>query len=438
MQADEILEAGQNQLAELTTRLEQFTKNARKDSDPAVQRASDRAKAIRTALATQREQRRIEIARELGDPERYSTPLANDLASSAKKQAGGTAPTETPKQLPPAWRGTILPETGADIWLAAAFADYEAIVARELAIRAKTVGRTLTRADQEQVDVALFAPHTHYQAAVRRLGKDVPLREIRSENESDEWYFIAAGKGTLLLAELRARLGDHKFLELMDEFGRAHAGRKVTTQQFRQAVAALKGHSLETEFFDQWLDHEGLPSSRFSAAWSIESFLKEPENALIVYGTVKEKHAQREAADLLQLQIARIWSNVRVAIRPDSEVTAEELKSHHLLIIGRPDTNSIAARVVGKSSPVKFGPASFAVSGDTFAHPASAVIAASDNPLSARYQVVIFAGLSAQSTRSCVQRFSAGTPAEVLVLASGSHPRRMVASPSAPLNHAAR
>src|SRR5262249_26317889 len=32
------------------------------------------------------------------------------------------------RTLPPAWHGTILPETGADTWLAAAFADYEKVV----------------------------------------------------------------------------------------------------------------------------------------------------------------------------------------------------------------------------------------------------------------------------------------------------------------------
>ena len=36
----------------------------------------------------------------------------------------------------PAWHGTILPESDADIWLAAAFADYERIVADEKAIKA--------------------------------------------------------------------------------------------------------------------------------------------------------------------------------------------------------------------------------------------------------------------------------------------------------------
>ena len=34
------------------------------------------------------------------------------------------------------WHGTILPATDADLWLAAAFADYERIVARERAIKA--------------------------------------------------------------------------------------------------------------------------------------------------------------------------------------------------------------------------------------------------------------------------------------------------------------
>ena len=234
-------------------------------------------------------------------------PIAVDLASSAKKNAGETTPSEIPKQLVPAWRGTILPESDADIWLAAAFADYEPIVARELAIRAKTAAKTLSRADQRQVELSLFAPYTHYQTAVRRWGKDVPLREIRSATESDEWYAVAAGKGTLLLAELRARLGDPKFLELMDGFGRAHAGRKVTTQQFRQAVAALKVPAMDTEFFDRWLEKGSL---RVSATWSIE--LPQGPERPITWNDQGE--ARPAGGHPLQLQIW-IWWNVRVAIR---------------------------------------------------------------------------------------------------------------------------
>jgi len=58
----------------------------------------------------------------------------------------------------PAWHGTLLPQTDADIWLAAAFADYERIVAQD-----KTRGAT--PADRDALVLDLFAYRSTYQIA---------------------------------------------------------------------------------------------------------------------------------------------------------------------------------------------------------------------------------------------------------------------------------
>ena len=78
-------------------------------------------------------------------------------------------------------------------------------------------------------------------AVARRGGKDLPLGETRADLRSDEWYEIAAGKGVLVLAELRAVMGDGPFESFLDEFGRGHAGCAVDTAAFFQA--AEKAHS---------------------------------------------------------------------------------------------------------------------------------------------------------------------------------------------------
>src|SRR5262249_24906666 len=153
----------------------------------------------------------------------------------------------------------------------------------------------------------------------------------------------------------------------------------------------------------------------------------------IVYGTLKEKQPQREAAELLQKKIARRWYNVLVPIKADDEVSEDDLKSHHLLLIGRSDSNAVAARFA-KGLPVTFGPGSFVLRGHTYAHPGSAVIVAGDHPLSPRHSVVLFAGLSAEATWHSVQRLpddGGSTPAtETLLLAAGSKPVPLIASPA--------
>ena len=98
-----------------------------------------------------------------------------------------------PKIRRPPGMGTVLPKSDADAWLAAAFADYERIVAR-----GEGHGR----------DLALYAARTRYLAATRRLGKDVPLSKIQTEFTSSDWYEIASGKGVCFSSTPSAKRWD--------------------------------------------------------------------------------------------------------------------------------------------------------------------------------------------------------------------------------------
>ncbi len=358
-------------------------------------------------------------------PQKREGKAAVDLASSAK--ADSKYPDHA-HDLPAAWRGTILPETDADVWLAAAFADYEKVVAQEREIRKQAKGRALSSAEQDVLDMAMFGARSRYLTAVARAKGDCALTSIRADLTRDEWYHIAAGKGTLLLAELRAQLGEEVFLKLMDTFGREHAGKKVSTADFRRAVAALPYQPLKPQFFEGWLQDRGLPNDTAPEGyWSIDSFDHEPEKALIVYGTLKESQAQREAAEILQRQIARRWSNVTIPITADRTVSDDELKTHHVLLVGRPATNTVAQKYASVF-PIGFGSASFVVRGETYAHPASAIIAAGENPRNPHTEMVVFAGLSAESTRQCVSALGPreSPAAEALLIVPGTRARHLV------------
>jgi hypothetical protein len=327
---------------------------------------------------------------------------------------------------PPAWHGTILPKADPDIWLAAAFAEYEPIAALEKSFQARAKDGKLSQDDRDRLDVSLFGARSRYLTAVQRKGADVPLSETKADWSKDEWYQIAAGKGVLLLAALRDLIGASKFDAMMDDFGRAHAGKAVGITDFWAAAVQAHGMPLNT-FFDNWLNGTGIPKDEGSGLWSIDSAQAEPELALIVYGTQKEAHAQREAAERLQRSLQRSWKNATVPIKADDEVKNEDLKGHHLFLIGRPDSNAIVGRLA-KEVPVTFGPASFVVRGKTYAHPASAVIAAGSNPMNPRYSVVLFAGLSAEATWRCVLSATGrfGQASQVLLLPDGGRPQRLV------------
>jgi hypothetical protein len=322
----------------------------------------------------------------------------------------------------PAWHGTLLPATDGDTWLAAAFAEYQRHVAKEKSMRAQHDGK-LTQANRNELAVDLFGWQSAYAAAVRKVG-DVPLTQIKSDLASDEWYRIASGKGVLALHALRGCLGDPLFEETMNSFGRAHAGRKVTTAEF-QAHVAKTGKSLDE--FVRCLHSNPLPAG--AAVYTITSFQREEEQTLIVYGTLDEVPTNREAAQALQKLLRESWQNHTVPIKSDKQITDGELRTHHIVLIGRPDTSALVERF-RKQLPIAFGSRSFVAGGKTYANAGSAVACAADNPLNPRYSLVLLAGLSAEATRGAPAKcFHSGRhAAQVLVLPQTGRAQALVVS----------
>ena len=308
-------------------------------------------------------------------------------------------------QHPFAWRGTLLPKSDKDVWLAAGFAEYENVIALEKAVALETKEQPEKskpvkspadgHASRDLVDLALFEHESKWLTAARRLGRDVPLGETTRETISSNWYDIAKGKGVILLASLRTRLGAEVFDRLMDEFGVAHAGREVGTDEFVDFFEKHAGQPA-AEIFKVWLAATAPFQRKHRQVsdnpWTIYSF-RSPrhEQALIVYGTVADRAAQKEAAELLQRALARRFANYSIPIKADADVTETELSGRHVLLVGRPATNQAAARLSAKL-PVSFAAGSISVRGETYAHCGSAVIATGDNALNSRYSVVIYAG----------------------------------------------
>ena len=442
------------------------------------------------------------------EPSKSAGPVAVDIPEPLNTPVRSAALQEEDRPLPtvPAWHGTLLPKTDADIWLVTAFAEYEKIVAREHALRAYREPQGghehgLTSDDRDRLAVELFAHRSDYLAGAR-AGGDTVLAKTHADLARSDWYRVATGKGVLILNELRRLLGPAAFEEAMDSFGRQHAGKEVTSAQFKAHLENAAVKPL-TEFFDYWLQQPGLPvirlgkvmliwngshctvegeilrdervpaisvdvtlttdkgqetkrivldapqtSFRFATAdrpqrlvvdpygatakrdggvFSVLSFHTELEHTLIVYGTADEAAANRETAESLQHAIIARHSNYTVPIKTDREVTESDLRTHHLLLIGRPDSNPLVDRC-RTALPITFGSRSFTVRNDTYAHAGSAVVAAAVNPLNTRYSLVVLAGLSAASTFHVAEAWLKGNHAsgEVVVLPNKGKPRSLV------------
>lgn len=416
-----------------------------------------------------------------GGPVDLADPSASEI-SSAVAVRGDAEAEESSTELPtlPAWHGTLLPASDSDLWLASAFSEYEQLVSRERGLVERSKNKCLCDTDSDKVAVSLFAARARYLAGVRGAG-DVALSNVKADVGSQAWYQIASGKGVLVLAELRRQLGDAAFLALMDEFGRAHAGKAASSSEFIAAATEAAGRDMSA-FFDYWLGRPGLPElelaeaamepaapnattksaasadaylcravvkqnggfpltnieatleyaggettkvvaldehGRFELAApqrptrlivdkyarvarggneaDLTEFKNDLEHTLIVIGTQGDVAANVEAAEVCQRTMRTRRYNVMLPMKRDHEVSESELATNHLILIGRPSTNSICERV--KSAlPVSFGPASFIARGSTRAHPDSAVLAVGVSPFNPKFTVITIAGNSAYST----------------------------------------
>jgi hypothetical protein len=180
---------------------------------------------------------------------------------------------------------------------------------------------------------------------------------------------------------------------------------------------------VEQELQNKLKKTERAPSA---GTFSVLTLYAELEQTLIVYGTRDEANTNKEAAEALQRAIVERHANYTVPIKSDRDVSDDDLKKNHVILIGRPECNSLTAKY-RDALPVKFGRQSFVVGDEAYAHQGSAVIAAAENPLNKRYSLVVLAGLGGGSTLRTATRFMhLHEHAEAVVYPNGAGPRSLV------------
>jgi hypothetical protein len=360
-------------------------------------------------------------------PEKTKGPVAVDLhdPKGASLPHLSLDPKEPIRHTTPAWRGTLLPKSDADLWLVCAFPAYERYVALEKALLRKAGRKGLGDDERDRLAVALLAHRARYEEGARAR-QEPALAKVRRDVRQNDWHKVAQGKGVLLLHALRERLGAAAFDRVMDDLGTANAGKEVSTAQLIALAEKSAGKSLEA-FFDEWLNRTGLPAGGQGGPFTITTFYPDVERTLIVYGTKDEEEANHESAEELRKALLRRGANVDVPIRKDRDVTDKEMAGHHLLLVGRPSTNRITERFADRL-PVTFGKDSAVVRGKAYAHAGTALLVAAESPLDRRCSVVVVAGLGAASTHAASSRFSdRGLPAgEVVILRRGKTPHALV------------
>ena len=131
----------------------------------------------------------------------------------------------------------------------------------------------------------------------------------------------------MFLDQLRRHLGDERFSPLMNDFLRRshHSGRNCAV------VPRSRGRRIQDADGSGRRDVPGVRLRHHLAT------------ALLVYGTVTDAGANRYAAEQLQKQFLDSYESA-VPMRKDFEVTEGELRSHDVIFVGRPETNSALGR----------------------------------------------------------------------------------------------
>jgi aminopeptidase N len=115
---------------------------------------------------------------------------------------------------------------------------------------------------REALDVDLWALADTYFAEVdERYARPIVTRRYDSSFDLFDGHLYPGA--ALRIHMLRKKLGDETFWAAVRDYLTRHAGRLVETDDFRRALEARSGHSLE-HFFEQWFERPGFPDLQVS------------------------------------------------------------------------------------------------------------------------------------------------------------------------------
>lgn len=257
------------------------------------------------------------------------------------------------------WKGWVLPASEADTWFTAGSAAYY----RDL--------------ESPELDKAIAAHWAEYRSA------------LAGEQNQMTRFALDTHKGALFLDQLRRNMGDDKFLKLMTDFFAAHTTQTVTAQSFLDAA----GVKFE------------MPVDKGGATYVASDIAPRLKSALIVYGTVTDAGANRYAAEQLQKNYLD-WFESAIPIRKDFEASDEELRTHDVIFVGRPETNSVLNGWKGRIGLSSEG-GMFRIAGKDHASETEALALAAANPLDPKHMVLVLAGNNSLET---VLMIHAGLP----------------------------
>jgi hypothetical protein len=297
-------------------------------------------------------------------------PAMQQLVAAREKERLTAAPAATEDQAKKTsyedrlWQGWILPALPDDTLLSAGTAAYYSALKK-----------------------------TDFEKQVDRFRAGYRAASLADSNEIHR-YEMATYKGALMFEALRKDMGDDAFFNLMRQFFAEHTTKAVSLAEFRKAAGAK-----EDTLLAKWLDADGLPDGKTGPVYvgtDLHPLAQRLSTALIIYGTGKEAGANRYAAEQVRDHLLN-WYEQSVPIKKDFELTDADMRTHELIFIGRPETNSALAQCQAQIG-LQYDRAVFTAGGKTHGSENDALFWAASNPFDPKHMVLVIAGNSPLET----------------------------------------
>ncbi|MCP4663163.1 MAG: hypothetical protein GY856_47840, partial [bacterium] len=143
------------------------------------------------------------------------------------------------------------------------------------------------------------------------------------------------------------------------------------------------------------------------------NFIDDYHNTLIVYGTSRQIEANHTLALRWQTTAADAYVEILPPVVKDSEVTAEELASHDLIVMGHPTDSSLVERMA-EQLPVEFEKNLFRWRGTTYAEPDDGLFLVLPNPYNPQRVLYLIVGNSALELYRMTKTYRRGLPSWAL------------------------
>jgi len=195
------------------------------------------------------------------------------------------------------------------------------------------------------------------------------------------------------------------FLEL-----RSAKGSRFVRLEADAAMASTTYHVAEKPTHVIFNAGRDLPV-RQENPYTLPNLMDDFDHTLHVYGTSREVEANRSLALNFRDLMADAFTEILPPVKPDAEVTQEELASRDLVVYGGPEANSLLARIVAEHPlPVTFGKGFFRFQGRTYGSSRDGLALALPNPYNPKRTLFLYTANSRLELWHMTHLFQRGLP----------------------------